>query len=74
MQCLHHPKQMLLSRERGNEPEDPLGNQRGWFIGVILSFPVEHQQEKATDQEVSAQTSNFRRARRALARQITLRA
>ena len=40
---LHHFLLLLvLSRECGNEPEDSLTE---WFIGVIPSFPAEHQQE-----------------------------
>ena len=35
---------LVLSRECGNEPRDPLKEAKGWFIRVIPSFPAEHQQ------------------------------
>ena len=35
---------LVLSRECGNEPRPLKGNHQGWFIGVIPSFPAEHQQ------------------------------
>ena len=37
---------LVLSRECGNEPGEYLkGHHKGWFIGVISSFPPEHQKE-----------------------------
>ena len=43
-------KQSLAEHElagassEGNEPGGPLKGYKGWFIGVIPSFPAEHQQ------------------------------
>ena len=37
----HFPYLCALTQGVGNEPKDSLrGNQRGWFIGVIPSFPA----------------------------------
>ena len=39
----------------GNEPGDSLkGSRKGWFIGVIPSFPTEHQQAKESEDGSSA--------------------
>ena len=36
-----------VGNEKWNAPGDSLeGNHEGWFIGIIPSFPTEHQQER----------------------------
>ena len=44
----------------GNEPGDSLnGNHRGWFIGVIPSFPAEDQQDRQIDMFMGGQIDEW---------------